>query len=74
MTQAHVLVVCHDGKKLSFKLKKIYMVKIARFNLVSVDQMKNEQIIKVVLLEQFQRIHGKARKYGPSQTTLVGYW
>jgi hypothetical protein len=43
------VVMCHDGKELSLKLRKTPMIGIAKLNLVSLDQM-----MVVVRLEQLQ--------------------
>ena len=53
------------AKILSFKLTNTPMVEVAKFYFVLVDQMKNEQLMKVVSLEQLQGTHGEARKDGP---------
>ena len=42
------LVVCHDGKKTTLKLIRNSMVGRGKLNLVSMDQMKDEQLVVVV--------------------------
>ena len=48
------------------------MVGGVKLNLVSTDQMENEQIMVVVRLHQLQRSHGEARKDGSSPNYIRG--
>jgi hypothetical protein len=70
--RAGVLVMCHEGKELSLKLAKTPMVGLAKWNLVSMDQMKNEQIVVVARLEWLQLTHGEARKDRPPLNHICG--
>ena len=64
--------MCHDGKEVN-----LILIRRSKLNLVSIDQIKNEQIMAVARLKQCQGTHGKARKCGhlPKhiQGVLVGY-
>jgi len=70
--RAGVLVMCHEGKELSLKLAKTPMVGLAKWNLVSMDHMKNAQIVVVTQLEWLQLTHGDARKDGPPLNHICG--
>lgn len=59
------LVVLCDGKVVTLKLTWTPMGEGGKFNLVSIDQMNNEQMVVVVQMEQLQGTHGEARNDGP---------
>ena len=58
-------MVVHHDKELGLKLTNTHIVGGARLNLVSMYQMKSEQIMEMIPLEQLQGTHGEARKDGP---------
>ena len=68
-----VYLGCHDGKKMKLKMTMTPMVGRAKLNLVSMDQMKNYQIMVTIRLEQLQGTHGEARKDRPSQNHICGW-
>ena len=49
------------AQKKTLKLTMITMVRGAKLNLVSINQIENEQVLVVVWLEQFQKTRGKCR-------------
>jgi hypothetical protein len=61
-------------QKIKLKLTKTLMIGVAKLNLVSMDQMNNEQIMEVISLEQIQRTNGEARKDAPSPNHIEGSW
>jgi hypothetical protein len=59
------LVVFRNDKEMTLKLTRTPMAGGSKLNLVSIDQMTNEQMVVVVRVEQLQRTHGDAKTDGP---------
>ena len=59
------LVVCHDSKEVTLQLIRTPMARGCKLNLVSMEQMQDEQLVEVVQMEQMEGTRGEARKDGP---------
>lgn len=59
-------------QKLNLKLTKTPLVRGAKLNLVSMDQIKNKQLMVVVWFEQLQRTHGEANRNGRLPNHICG--
>ena len=79
--ETHMVDVRHEpvclwcamkAKNWVWNWQKTPMVGLAKWNLVSMDQMKNEQIVVVARLEWLQLTHGEARKDGPPLNHICG--
>ena len=59
------LVVCRDGKEVTLQLTRTPMARGDKLNLVSMEQMQDEQLVVVVQMEQMEGTREKARNDGP---------
>ena len=58
--------------ELNFKLTRTPIVGGGKINFVLMDQMKNEQVVTVVQLEQLQLTHEEVKKDGPPSNHICG--
>ena len=59
------LVVCRDGKEVTLQLTRIPMAGGGKLNLVSMEQMQDEQLVVWVRMEQMEETQGEAKKDEP---------
>ena len=66
------LVVCCNGKEATLKLIRTPMIGESKLKLVLMDQMKDKQLVVVVLIEAYGRnSKGGQRKMGLFHSTFV---